>query len=147
MLEKEEEKQLLYFIISIFWRSTFTWDKVECCNFNNEIIEEMKSFLKEEIVILRTFKIYVEVMTEEFWGVIFPFKAPRENSIEEYTFVIMDYMFTLVPEKSFLFEQTPKDIQVIYGIDKKRESAIYKAFKRIHAESTKKGGENHDITW
>ncbi|MCG3461965.1 hypothetical protein L7G72_08905, partial [Xenorhabdus bovienii] len=147
-LEKEEEKKLLYFIVSIFWRGTLEWGKnITSCCFNDNIMKEMISVLKEEIITLSTFKIFVEVMRKPFYGLTFPFKIYRSNGKEEYMFVIMQYMFTLIPENHYLCEQSTKDIQVIYGINKEREDTHMKSFEKRYNESEKKGKGDYRITW
>ncbi|PHM43601.1 hypothetical protein [Xenorhabdus szentirmaii] len=110
-------------------------------------MKEMISFLKKEVRTLITFKIFVEVMREPFYGITFPFRIRRSNGKEEYMFVIMKYMFTLIPENCYSFDQSLKDIQIIYGINKEREDTHRISFEKRYMESEKKGKGNYDITW
>ena len=74
VLDKNDEEQIIYFILSIFWRGTLDWPNYISINFPKNINKEIMNLLLERTKNIENIKIYIDIPTIPFYSVSFPGK-------------------------------------------------------------------------
>ncbi|HHN8401915.1 TPA: hypothetical protein ACRRXZ_000398 [Morganella morganii] len=142
-LSLNEEKQLLYFVISMFWRASLTWRNYSSINYPPSILEEMKFFLLGKKNTIETFRIFIDLPFDKpMYGVILPTELKYKNLSTEYLMHIPFYSFRLIPE-----HKKSDEPSILYGINLATQNIIFRLFNHKYEQRIEKGKRPHSISW
>ena len=142
-LALNEERQLLYFVISMFWRASLKWRNYNSINYPADILEEMRLFLLGKKNTIETFKIFVDLPVDKLmYGVILPTELKYKGPKIEYLTHIPFYSFRLIPESKKNDEPS-----ILYGINQASQDILFKLFNYKYEQKTERGQRPHTISW
>lgn len=136
MLANIDNDLLYYFIVSIFWRSSFKWNEAEKIEYPERVIKEMKEYLIDPQKKPKSFHITIIPIFDLCYSSMFV--VPLKNG--SYMFLINNFVFYLVVGDN-------KDNYMTYKIHneltRKLKNYIVETFKKAKVM----GKEPIDITW
>lgn len=136
MLANIDNDLLHYFIVSIFWRSSFKWNEAKKIEFPEKVIKEMKEYLLVPQKKPQSFHIIIIPIFDLCYSLMFV--VPLKN--ESCMILINNFVFYLVVGDN-------KDNYMTYKIHneltRELKNCIVGAFKKAKV----KGKEPIDITW
>lgn len=146
LLSIDDSKKLLYFAISIFWRSSLDWSKYSSPRFDNFVLDEMRNYLLGNIDKVSYFRLKVDFVTREIYAAIFPFSLKKEEGKNiKYIFYIPNFIFTLEVLNNGC-EQNIENV-ITYGRNKEMSDLCYKKAEEAYHNSENKGKKPHSLSW
>lgn len=153
-LDNFDNDSLYYFITSMFWRSSLSWNKNQYdkrtfqCHYPKQFIDEMKLYLQKRVIPL-SFKILViPLLRTPYNSCSLPKETHLKGGGKYYSFNIYQYLFILLNDT--LAEEKIEGLQngkIAYCISDYFENNFSYQFNRSYKESKTKGRKSLDVSW